>query len=301
VILFWTLCGATWLGTLVLAWCARRVGWGDAATGPAAERKLQRLPVPPVGGLAILVSYAVFVGGDPEVWASGWMPLLGAVFVVGLLDDAIAGGLEPWTKLLLLGLGISAPLLLTGGAADPVGLALAVAVGLAATNVTNTFDNADGAVAAVAVVGFAFVEPVLVAVPLGFLVLNLDSAAPWRRGSAVPTAYLGDSGAYVLGLLLVAHGAWPAFWIPLLDLLRLSVVRWRAGSRPWIGDRRHLAHRLQARGLPPSLVAANLAAMTVPGCLGVFLADGSALLPALGLALGALIYVFAVRRTPASQ
>ena len=117
----------------------------------------------------------------------------------------------------------------------------------------------------------------------------------------MPTAYLGDSGAYLLGLLLYRHGAWPALWIPFLDLLRLCIVRWRAGSRPWLGDRRHLAHRLQAAGLGPFAVAVILAAMAVPACLGFSLAGLFPGVSVLGLALGALFYGLAVRWTPASQ
>jgi hypothetical protein len=45
-------------------------------------------------------------------------------------------------------------------------------------------------------------------------------------------------------LLLLTPLAWPVFVLPALDLARLSVARLRAGSRPWIGDRRHIAHRL---------------------------------------------------------
>lgn len=281
--------------TLVLAAVARRLGWGDGASDATSARKLQRSPVPPVGGLAILVAHHFYV--YPGMGWPRWL-LLGAL-AVGILDDLLPRGLSPRAKLALQVTVVSWAA--STVFADWGEIALLAAWAVACMNVANTFDNADGALAAVAAVGLAFTAPALTALPLGFLVFNLDAGASWRRGSGVPTAYLGDSGAYVLGLLLLVHGALPALWIPLLDILRLAVVRWRVGSRPWIGDRRHLAHRLQALGLHPIAVAAVLAAMTVPACLGFHLSGLFPGVSVLGLALGALIFGLAVRLTPASQ
>jgi len=288
-------------------------------------RRLRPAGVPAVGGPALLL--AVALGRPfPAEPNSVWFVVLSLLVVVGMIDDWRP--LRPRWKLALQTLALAPAIFAVTGLFAPdraadvswplesvlpgkyVGWACVLFFGWLATNVANTFDNADGALAGVAAVGLAFVEPTLALIPLGFLVFNLDAAAPWRRGTGVPTAYLGDSGSYLLGLLLLIWGSrgaqgWAALWIPLLDLLRLSFVRWRAGSRPWIGDRRHLAHRLAARGLGPIAVALILAVMTLPGCLGAFLAHREVLAPGLGwglgLGLGALIFVFAVRGTPASQ
>ena len=67
-------------------------------------------------------------------------------------------------------------------------------------------------------------------------------------------------------LVLLVPAAWPALALPLFDLLRLSALRLARGSRPWIGDRRHLAHRLEAAGLSRAWVLGSLLAVIVVGC-----------------------------------
>jgi UDP-N-acetylmuramyl pentapeptide phosphotransferase/UDP-N-acetylglucosamine-1-phosphate transferase len=125
----------------------------------------------------------------------------------------------------------------------------------------------------------------------------------------VPIAYLGNSGSHLLGALLVLDpiGRF-ALLLPALDLVRLSLVRLAAGSRPWVGDRRHLAHRLQRAGLSRVLVALILIAIAAPGVLGAAASrtvseetTASVLVgPALwiGLLVSFLLFVAVVRFTP---
>jgi len=322
---FYLVLGVSALATLGLARVAGLVGWGDAPSAETAGRKLQRRAVPTVGGLAILVGLACappWGDGLGSLYRSslhgpdGLFGLLGlattilAVLVVGGWDDRRPGGLRPLTKLALQALALApfagavfgrlwaesglAPALAFGG--------FVVGAGLVALNVVNTFDNADGAVASVAAVAFAASAPWVSAALLGFLPFNLDARLPWNRASRAPTAYLGDSGSHLVGLLiLLVPAAWPALWIPALDLARLCVVRLRAGSRPWIGDRRHLAHRLQARGLPPVAVAASLAGLALPGCLGSALAGRVPGALTGGLVLGALAFALTLALTAAPR
>ena len=125
---------------------------------------------------------------------------------------------------------------------------------LVAMNAVNTWDNADGAAGGLTLV--ALPAGPLGAAAAGFLPWNL-----WRRGGA-PIAYLGDAGSHLVGVAIAARPeAIGVLLLPLLDLARLSVVRVAAGSRPWIGDRRHLAHRFEAAGVPGVGVAALLAGL----------------------------------------
>lgn len=318
--------------TVLFARLANRRGWTDAPTESTRARKLQRLGVPPVGGAAILAALfpsIVLAAG----WASdeGWDvmkpfalggPLsLFLLLAVGLRDDLFVE-LTAWRKLGLQALALL-PFALSAASVAPsedsaFAHASAIAFGFAAltiavvaVNVVNTFDNADGAVVSVAAIGFFCVElfaspsmaslPVLAAL-LGFLLFNLDAGAPWNARSDAPTAYLGDSGAFVIGFLILFHPeAWPALWIPALDLARLAVVRIEAGSRPWIGDRRHLAHRLQARGLPPVLVVAVLAVLTAPACLGVHVGESPFVTGPAGFAFSTLLFAVALKIAPATQ
>ncbi len=309
-------CLATALSCGLLARLARRFAWTDAPSATSAARKLQRAPVPAVGGAALLIGLAL---APESAWKPGVLaPLaqhwpapaslalsLAAVFAVGMLDDRLPGGLAAGPKFLLQLAALSPLGIAAWSSEDSRGAALAsllVLGGLVALNALNTFDNADGALASLAATGFLFAEPAVTAACLGFLPLNLDAGRRRNRARGAPSAYLGDAGSLALGFLALATPrAWGVLWVPLLDLARLSVVRTRAGSRPWIGDRAHLAHRLAARGLSPRAVAAAQAGIAFPACLLVSLAQDSGR-PAwawAGLAASGLLFVVAVVLTEA--
>jgi cytidyltransferase-like protein len=295
------------LATLALARLARRIGWTDAAQGPDAARKLQLRPVPAVGGAALLLALACagespWSAAEAALWNDGlpapaWRwAALALVFGVGLWDDRAR--LAPGAKALAQ-LAALAPLALGAGLAGRWSSALwLLALGFLALNALNTFDNADGCLASLCALGFAPVAPLVTAASLGFLPLNLDAARhPERRA---PSAYLGDSGAFVLGfLVLVNPGAAGVLVLPLLDLARLSVARVRAGSRPWLGDRRHLAHRLAARGLGAPAVALLQCAIAAPACLLVARADTRLALA--GCAATAVAFACALRAAPEAR
>ena len=297
--------------TALLAALYRRADLGDGAERAADEaerrRKLQARPVPPVGGPALLlgIGAGVAVGGATWAGTGGGALLASALlaFVVGFLDDSLRGGLGARVKLAgqaLAGL----PLALAAGAAaggDPVAALLVLLLAVVAQNAINTFDNADGAAATLSAVALALPFPVAAAALAGFLPLNLDGrrdAGEERSGPrAAPSAYLGDSGTHLLGILILAcPPAWPVLCLPLLDLARVAVLRVRAGVRPWIGDRRHLAHRLQVRGLSTFGVLAILIAVAAPTAV-----SGERV--GLGLAATSVLFALAVlaTRVPGAQ
>ena len=121
---------------------------------------------------------------------------------------------------------------------------------------------------------------------MGFLGWNVRL----RKGAP---AYLGDSGSHLLGCLVLLHpGAWPLMALPMFDLVRVVCVRIAEGRAPWKGDRIHLAHRLQARGFSPLVVALLLWALAAlpllwPGWEGLAFA-----------ALGFIITVWVTRPCP---
>ena len=306
----------TALATLAGAWVAPRIGWTDRPGGADAPRKRQGRPVPAVGGVAVLLGLACAPGvpwsgvaGAPEaseLWGP-WLPepawcaaTLFLLLAVGTLDDR--AGLRAGPKSLALVLAL---LPLAGGAAREHGVleALgALALGFAAVNLLNTFDNADGALASLCALGFGGAAAHVSAACLGFLPFNLDAGRARNRQSGAPSAYLGDAGAFVLAyLVLVNPRSAGVLVLPFLDLARLALVRWRAGSRPWIGDRRHLAHRLEARGLSRPAVAVCQCAIAAPAC--VLVAVGcvrhDATPAALGVVATGLLFAFALRAAPA--
>ncbi len=188
----------------------------------------------------------------------------------------------------------------------PAGHAVSVALGAAwillLINAMNYLDNMDGLSAGVGVVAcllFAcalqlvrqwFVAAqfaLLAGALLGFLVFNY-----LPRGGA--RVFMGDGGSQPLGLLLAAlavRGVYvdpsdPAYalgghWygvlapllilaIPIYDLLATSWIRIREGRNPFVGDQRHLSHRLVARGFSPRAAVALIWALAaVVGIGGV--------------------------------
>ncbi len=317
------------LGAFCLARLAPRLGCLDAAKGPARARKLQARPVPPVGGAAILLGLVLGAGApvvralasEPAHAARAWgfellsahlpgpiacaLTLLGA-FALGLLDDLLPGGLRPRHKLLGQ-LVVGLPVALSVLGAGPLGPWLALAAPLCAVvalNAFNTFDNTDGGAGALGALALAGPMPLASAALVGFLPFNLD-ARRRPQGSAAgapgPTCYLGDSGSHLLGaLVLLVPAAWPALALPLFDLLRLSALRLARGSWPWIGDRRHLAHRLEAAGLSRRWVLGSLLLVAAPAVLlgGAGMRAGELLPLALGLAGTGVGFLLCVAWTP---
>jgi UDP-N-acetylmuramyl pentapeptide phosphotransferase/UDP-N-acetylglucosamine-1-phosphate transferase len=237
----------------------------------APGRKLQTRAVPLAGGAAILCGLALapLLGGtglEHLLHGRALAVLLGA-FALGAIDDLRPRGLPVGIKFagqIVLALGCASVL------AEP-GLCFvgATLFALVAISAWNTFDNADGAVVSLAALGSLLRAPLLAGVLLGFLPFNLWIRRP--AGGGGPWSYLGDSGTHLLGVIFALDpGSWPVLLVPALDLARLSVVRLQRGSRPWIGDRRHLAHRLQARGLGPSAVAGVLVLLAAPAVLGAW-------------------------------
>jgi UDP-GlcNAc:undecaprenyl-phosphate GlcNAc-1-phosphate transferase len=167
----------------------------------------------------------------------------------------------------------------------PAGQACSVALGIAwillLVNAMNYLDNMDGLAAGVGVIAalllsgtmllahqwfVAALAALLAGALAGFLLFNF----PLGGGGA--RVFMGDGGSQPLGLLLAAlalrgvytdpadaeyplGGQWygvlsPLFMlaIPLYDLFATSWIRIREGRNPFVGDQRHLSHRLVARG-----------------------------------------------------
>jgi UDP-GlcNAc:undecaprenyl-phosphate GlcNAc-1-phosphate transferase len=269
---------AGWVGTGILAALAPRLCLVDRRDS-APERKLQPSPVPRVGGIVLALGWCAL--SWTGVWQLSTPWALGAAFAVGLADDLVPRGLPRALKFALEA-GVCA---LFAWQAPGSGV-FAFALAALALSAANTFDNADGALGALACAGLVAPAPWAAAILVGFLPWNL-----WiRTRSGAPHAYLGDAGSHVLGLLLASDPrSAPFLLLPALDLARLAWVRFRAGSRPWVGDRRHLAHRLQARGLGSTSVVLALLAIASPAA---FLEP----LPALGAT--ALLFAAAVALTP---
>ncbi len=289
---------------LVLVRAAGRLGLADDGAD-APERKSQRSAVPLVGGPALLLAAIAlaswpdfastwhlvpWISDNPWSFANGAIALAAALaFLTGLVDDVRAAGLGPRAKLVgqtAAGIALAAGLQYPG---DPPGVlerALVVFVAVAAQNIANTFDHADGTLGGVAGAAFACAGSGFTGALAVFLGFNLAR----RRPGGPPYAYLGDSGSHLIGLLLatttLGHAA---LTLPALDLARVVVLRRRAGQPVWVGDRRHLGQRLQAAGEGPIGVLALVLLCAAPPFVALWLSMERAALPfAAALGIGAV-------------
>jgi UDP-GlcNAc:undecaprenyl-phosphate GlcNAc-1-phosphate transferase len=221
----------------------------------------------------------------------------GVLFAAGLLDDL--RGLRPAAKLavqciaaiivyrhglqiqfITLGPTIAVPLAW-------LALPLTVFWVVGVTNAFNVIDNMDGLATGLALVALATVlgaavilgnrDVALVCLALtgallGFLPYNFNPAR----------IFLGDSGSLFIGFMLAVlsvHGALKsatavlvavplfALAVPLFDLTLSILRRWLRGVPIFVGDTRHISHRLLAIGLTQRRVVMVLS--LVAGAFGV--------------------------------
>lgn len=251
--------------------------------------KAHAQPTPLLGGLivaagtfAAATSFTLVLGRAETALLSAIAAGSALIVAIGLVDDI--AGMRPGRKFLLqllatastgvwLGLlGVRLNLFLEWPSLPMIALTVVWIVGI--TNAFNFLDNMNGlcsglgaiAAAALAWLNWQSGETVaallagsLAGACLGFLPFNWPSAR----------VFLGDTGSMFIGYMLAClsvvgvytRGAeipglavfspLVVFAVPVLDMVLVVWLRLRARRAPWIGDRRHLSHRLVRRGLRP--------------------------------------------------
>ena len=267
------------LATPLVIWAANRTG---LLSHPSRERDIHTRPVPYGGGLAMYVAFAaaslVFLRHDPKV--PGLLILGAATVVVFLVDDGL--GIPALVKLALQAVIAVAAVTLFGFhihfllvfpflQVHDLGLLIlpvTVVWVLGMQNTTNLLDGVDGLAAGVVgvtalvlLIASAGRQPDVVALAAalagacaGFLLFNFHPAR----------IFMGDSGAYLLGLLLallavqgvakvaiVAAVAVPvlAMAVPITDTALSIVRRHRNGQAFTHADAKHIHHLLLEAGL----------------------------------------------------
>jgi UDP-GlcNAc:undecaprenyl-phosphate GlcNAc-1-phosphate transferase len=256
---------------LVAIWLGPRIGYLDRPDDPTLKAH-ERAAVPLGGvGIFLAVHLAAITRGelDPVLLLAS-----GVVLVLGLVDDR--RGLSPSVR---LGVELMAALALVLGSRvesdDPVAIVLGIALVVLAINAVNLFDGLDGLAGSVTLVtalgltwlatgrDLTAIAPLeLAAAVAGFLVLNWHPAR----------VFLGDSGAYVVGLVL-AHliiDASPSGALQMvvttgtlgvlaIDLV-VTLLRRRVSGHPmFTGDRSHIYDQLRDRGWSVPKVAIGMA------------------------------------------
>jgi UDP-GlcNAc:undecaprenyl-phosphate GlcNAc-1-phosphate transferase len=252
------------------------------------------------------------------------------VFGVGLLDDVLGSRFKVGFK--LAGQVLAALVLVLGGIRtdigfyEPLNVAITIVWVVGITNAFNLLDNMDGLSAGVAFVaslvlllnawllGEFFISLLLVAFMgslLGFLVYN------WHPASI----FLGDCGSLFIGFTLaaltllqryVSHASGTLFPVlmpvlvlalPILDTATVIVIRLREGRPIYVGDSRHLSHRLVSLGMRPPLAVTTIYLISLGiglGAVGLAHADLAhsllILLQAVAVVAVVLVLLFFERR-----
>lgn len=298
-----------------------------------ATRKIHERIMPRAGGIVIagifVVLSLIFTPGPPT--AAYWGALLASVvvFVVGLIDDVKR--LSPWVKLVaqitasliaifMFGVGvevISNPLgqqfdlgktiVEIGNIAIPiisVMFSLVWMVGM--TNTMNFLDGLDGL--ATGVGGIAALILFLVSInpridqpaTAVMALILLGACLGFLRYNFYPAKiFLGDSGAYFLGMMLgslaIISGAKLAtallvLGVPVIDALWSVVRRLAHGKSPFSADRGHFHYILLDAGLSQRQAVLLIYALSL--AFGLFALLGSGLEKLLALIV--LIFVVAL-------
>lgn len=251
---------------LILTPAARRVG---AAVGIVdrpddAGLKIHREPVPLLGGAAVLAAAlaAPAVLGDPV--STGIVGAALVAFAAGLADDVRP--LPPWPRLVMQA---GAGALLAGAGArlgvdGVIGFIGVVALAVALTNAVNLLDGQDGLAGGVAAIGALGLSGLAALDGSGGESLAFAAAGGaagfliWNRPPA--RIFLGNGGAYAVGILLAAPAAYVSMegWrgtlaaalclaVPAYELAFTAIRRIAGGEALGTGDRRHSYDLLSRR------------------------------------------------------
>ena len=265
---------------------------------PVQGHKTHKVPVPYLGGVAIIigtltVSYGASLVSDftkQTFWLAS-SALLPALFlgIIGLIDDL--RNLPTWPRFLAqstAGIFTAILLITTNTVGNPTGskffdAAITVFWIVGICNSINFFDNLDGgasgtvAISSLALFILAFngnqfliaaLAVVIAGSTIGFLLWNKSPAR----------IYMGDAGALFLGILIASltirlqpktavtlSSLFTPFFllaVPILDTSVAVISRISRGLSPFQGGRDHLSHRLMTKGLSKKKTALLLWATT---------------------------------------
>jgi UDP-GlcNAc:undecaprenyl-phosphate GlcNAc-1-phosphate transferase len=249
-------------------------------------RKAHARPIPLVGGISIFATLLAMSAFTGIMIDTGYLLFaLSLVIAIGLWDDVTE--ISPRLKfaiqivasaVMIFGAGIELHSVGDLLGWRPIGLwiftiPMTVFAVVGVVNAINMMDGVDGLAGSVSLVAFAWYALVawssgltlqfdtaliLSGAIVGFLAFNLRF--PWQKHAKV---FLGDAGSLMIGFTLgwyavdLTQGVGRTFppiaalWVlvlPLADCVSIMSRRIRARSSPFVADRHHLHHYLQARG-----------------------------------------------------
>ena len=280
----------SFLMTPVVKTFAYKVGAIDV---PKDARRMHKVPIPRLGGLAIFIGFMVSILLFSEITPELRSILLGAVIIVvlGVVDDIMAlpamlkfvvqivAALIPATHGVTI-LAFSNPNIFSdnlywvlGSLSIPFTVLWIVAI----TNSVNLIDGLDGlangvsAISATTMLVIALVsDQSAVAVVLAALVGACVGFMPYNMNPA--KMFMGDTGATFLGYILATMSIQGLFkyyavisfvvpflilGLPIFDTTFAFIRRIAHGQSPMHPDRSHIHHRLIDMGLNPTQAVAT--------------------------------------------
>ncbi len=257
---------------------------------PDGDRRFHLTPIPRIGGIPIVLSYAgalglmlafaphgarISVQHSRLIWSL--LPAAAIIFLTGLIDDI--WGLKPKQKLAgqfaaaALAVGLGARLTIAHGlfASPWVSIPVSLLWLIGCSNAFNLIDGLDGLASGVGL--FAMVTTLLAAILHGNMGLAMATVplcgcllAFLRYNFSPASIFLGDCGSLTMGFMLGCFGLiWSqnsgtflgmaaplmALALPLVDVA-LSIGRRFLRNAPiFSGDRGHIHHMVLARGFKP--------------------------------------------------
>jgi len=185
------------------------------------------------------------------------------------------------------------------GAIDPlIGFIISLGFIVFVVNAYNLIDGIDGLAGIVAIIAFSvfgvyyYVNGLTpLTLIMAALIGGLISFLTWNFGSQKRKMFMGDTGSLVMGFLLAINALiivaqqpispevsfvpqnamifiLSILVIPVLDTLRIIVIRLSNGQKPWVADRNHMHHLLLDKGLSHKQATFCLGSLQVIAIIG---------------------------------
>ena len=165
-------------------------------------------------------------------------------------------------------------------------------------NAYNLIDGIDGLAGIIAIVAFSVFgvyhyvnDNLFLAVIMASMIGALVSFLTWNFADQKRKMFMGDAGSLVIGFILAVNAlvtiaGQPAnpeplfvpqnavifilsiLVIPILDTLRIIMIRLSNGQKPWVADRNHMHHLLLDKGLTHKQATFCLASLQVIAIIG---------------------------------
>ncbi len=296
---------------------------------PKDNRRMHKVPIPRLGGLAIFIAFlfAVIIFADIDRAMQGI--LLGAIMIVilGVLDDIMTLKALPKFLVQIAAAGVAvyhgctihfisnpnvfsqASYINLNWLSVPVTIIWIVAI----TNAVNFIDGLDGLAVGVSAISTAclliialIVGEMNIAIILAALLGSCLGFIPYNKNPA--KIFMGDTGSTFLGYILATLSVQGLFklyaiisfavpflilGIPIFDICFAFLRRIAKGQNPMVADRGHVHHRLIDMGFSQKQAVAICYMLTAILGLAAVLLTSSGELKALIL-IGAVIIVGAV-------